>query len=60
MTKKMRKAAYAADGRSTRCSGCSLQPCRPAVFSACTKAFVEGFCKGAEYEKKRPSKTPSR
>ena len=59
MTEKMKTAAYAADGRSTRCSECPLQPCRPAIYKACTQAFVEGFRKGAEYQKQQ-SKTPAK
>ena len=56
MTEKLKKAAYDADSRSKRCSECSLQPCRPAVYRACTLAFIEGFRKGAEYQKQQ-SKT---
>ncbi len=51
MNGKIRKAAYAADGRSRRCAECKLQPCRPAIYTACTKAFIEGFSKGEKWRR---------
>lgn len=56
MNEKVKKAAYAADGRSSRCYGCPLQPCRPKVFTACTHAFIEGFSKGEEWRRKQNRK----
>ena len=47
------KAAHYADGRSRRCTLCPLQPCTDTELQVCSRAFVEGFHKGAEYQKKQ-------
>ncbi len=49
------KAAREADMRSRRCTGCSFRPCLaiPAVYTACTKAFLDGFAKGARYARRK-------
>lgn len=48
------KAAYYADGRSRRCTLCPLQPCTDTELQVCTRAFVEGFRKGANWRKNQP------
>lgn len=50
------KAAYYADGRSRRCTLCPLQPCTDTELQVCTRAFVEGFRKGANWRKNQPKK----
>lgn len=58
MTEKLRKAALQSDGRR-KCDGCPLhlpekgRCISPEFFKVCTDIFVEGFRKGAAWQKKQ-------
>lgn len=49
------EAARRADMNSRRCGECPMHPCfiMPEVYTACTKAFLEGFAKGARYARRK-------
>ena len=50
----MTKAAKLANGRSRKCAICPIRKCCTLpIQRACSDAFVEGFKKGARWEKER-------
>lgn len=52
--KGLTKAARTANGRSRKCAICPIRKnCNLSVHRACSDAFVEGFKKGARWEKER-------
>lgn len=56
MKEGVTKAAHYADGRSRRCTICPLRPCTYTELQVCSRAFVEGFRKGANWRKNQPKK----
>lgn len=53
MRQTVNKAAMKADGNSRRCDGCRLHPCAGIKLEVCSRAFREGFRKGAAWKEKQ-------
>jgi hypothetical protein len=53
MKETVSKAAHQADGKRRSCDKCPLRPCSNIQFKVCTEQFVEGFRKGAAWQRKQ-------